>query len=170
MQIGDAYFQDSSIVWIAIDQTKLPNHFLYHCYGACDWNSTKGAPIPQLSKKISIRCVSGNNTRSCKMILPMLSLRHEYGYKTTQCDGSKSKRLDYCKPADRGKAIWIRSSKHRRKPSRFFACVCKGVFICASTPTHQGYLYKAFYCVNRPNSGVIYDSQDYRKGYPALPV
>ena len=44
----DAYFQDSNIVWIANDQTKLLNHFLYHFYSACDWNSTKGATISRL--------------------------------------------------------------------------------------------------------------------------
>jgi len=44
----DAYFQDSNIVWIANDQTKLLNHFLYHFYGSCDWNSTQGATIARL--------------------------------------------------------------------------------------------------------------------------
>ncbi len=44
----DAYFQDSNIVWIANDQTKLLNHFLYHFYGSCDWNSTQGATISRL--------------------------------------------------------------------------------------------------------------------------
>jgi type I restriction enzyme S subunit len=44
----DAYFQDSNIVWIANDQTKVLNHFLYHFYGSCDWNSTQGATISRL--------------------------------------------------------------------------------------------------------------------------
>ncbi len=44
----DAYFQDSNIVWISNDQTKVLNHFLYHFYSACDWNSTKGATISRL--------------------------------------------------------------------------------------------------------------------------
>lgn len=44
----DAYFQDSNIVWIANDQTKILNHFLYHFYGSCDWNSTQGATISRL--------------------------------------------------------------------------------------------------------------------------
>lgn len=44
----DAYFQDSNIVWIANDQKKLLNHYLYHFYGACEWNPTKGATISRL--------------------------------------------------------------------------------------------------------------------------
>jgi type I restriction enzyme, S subunit len=44
----DAYFQDSNIVWIANNQTILLNHFLYHFYGSCDWNSTQGATIARL--------------------------------------------------------------------------------------------------------------------------
>ena len=43
-----AYFQDSNIVWIANDQTQILNHYLYHFYGACEWNSTKGATISRL--------------------------------------------------------------------------------------------------------------------------
>jgi type I restriction enzyme S subunit len=44
----DAYFQDSNIVWIANDQTQILNHYLYHFYGACEWNSTRGATISRL--------------------------------------------------------------------------------------------------------------------------
>jgi len=43
-----AYFQDSNIVWIENDERQALNDYLYHCYGACDWNSTKGATIPRL--------------------------------------------------------------------------------------------------------------------------
>ncbi len=43
-----AYFQDSNIVWIDNDEKQLLNHFLYHFYGACEWNSTKGATISRL--------------------------------------------------------------------------------------------------------------------------
>ncbi|MGC5426913.1 restriction endonuclease subunit S, partial [Aeromonas veronii bv. sobria] len=45
---NDAYFQDSNIVWIANDQTQVLNCFLYHFYGACEWNATKGATILRL--------------------------------------------------------------------------------------------------------------------------
>ena len=44
----DAYFQDSNIVWIANDQTQILNHYLYHFFGACEWNSTRGATISRL--------------------------------------------------------------------------------------------------------------------------
>ena len=43
-----AYFQDSNIVWIDNDEKQALNDYLYHFYGACDWNSTKGATIPRL--------------------------------------------------------------------------------------------------------------------------
>jgi type I restriction enzyme S subunit len=43
-----AYFQDSNIVWIENDEKQALNDYLYHFYGACDWNSTKGATIPRL--------------------------------------------------------------------------------------------------------------------------
>ncbi|MCP9812641.1 restriction endonuclease subunit S [Synechococcus lacustris] len=43
-----AYFQDSNIVWIDNDEERVLNDFLYHFYGACKWNSTKGATISRL--------------------------------------------------------------------------------------------------------------------------
>ncbi len=43
-----AYFQDSNIVWIDNDEKQVLNDYLYHFYGACDWNSTKGATISRL--------------------------------------------------------------------------------------------------------------------------
>lgn len=43
-----AYFQDSNIVWIDNDEKKVLNDYLYHFYGACEWNSTKGATISRL--------------------------------------------------------------------------------------------------------------------------
>lgn len=44
----DAYFQDSNIVWIANDQSQIINEYLYHFYGACKWNATKGSTILRL--------------------------------------------------------------------------------------------------------------------------
>lgn len=44
----DAYFQDSNIVWISNDETQVLNDYLYHFYGACEWNATKGATISRL--------------------------------------------------------------------------------------------------------------------------
>jgi type I restriction enzyme S subunit len=43
-----AYFQDSNIVWIDNDEKQVLNEYLYHFYGACEWNSTKGATIARL--------------------------------------------------------------------------------------------------------------------------
>jgi len=43
-----AYFQDSNIVWIDNDEIQVLNDYLYHFYGACKWNSTKGATILRL--------------------------------------------------------------------------------------------------------------------------
>jgi len=43
-----AYFQDSNIVWIDNDEKQVLNDYLYHFYGACNWNSTKGATISRL--------------------------------------------------------------------------------------------------------------------------
>jgi len=43
-----AYFQDSNIVWINNDEKQVLNDYLYHFYGACNWNSTKGATISRL--------------------------------------------------------------------------------------------------------------------------
>jgi len=43
-----AYFQDSNIVWIDNDERHVLNDYLYHFYGACEWNSTKGATISRL--------------------------------------------------------------------------------------------------------------------------
>jgi len=43
-----AYFQDSNIVWIDNEEKQALNDYLYHFYGACDWNSTKGATISRL--------------------------------------------------------------------------------------------------------------------------
>ncbi|HOB51123.1 MAG TPA: restriction endonuclease subunit S [Acidobacteriota bacterium] len=43
-----AYFQDSNIVWIDNDERQVSNDYLYHFYGACEWNSTKGATISRL--------------------------------------------------------------------------------------------------------------------------
>lgn len=43
-----AYFQDSNIVWIDNYENQVLNEYLYHFYGACNWDSTKGATISRL--------------------------------------------------------------------------------------------------------------------------
>lgn len=43
-----AYFQDSNIVWIANNEEKVLNEFLYLFYDFCDWNPSRGATISRL--------------------------------------------------------------------------------------------------------------------------
>lgn len=43
-----AYFQDSNIVWIDNDEELVLNEYLYHYYGVCDWNPSKGTTISRL--------------------------------------------------------------------------------------------------------------------------
>jgi type I restriction enzyme S subunit len=43
-----AYFQDSNIIWIDNDETKILNEYLYIFYGFCNWNPSKGATISRL--------------------------------------------------------------------------------------------------------------------------
>lgn len=44
----DAYFQDSNIVWLEIDKTKILNEYLYHYYKIIKWASTEGSTISRL--------------------------------------------------------------------------------------------------------------------------
>ena len=44
----DAYFQDSNIVWLEIDKTKILNEYLYHYYKVIKWASTEGSTISRL--------------------------------------------------------------------------------------------------------------------------
>ncbi len=43
-----AYFQDSNIVWIANDETKVLNTFLYYCYTKSPWKVSDGGTISRL--------------------------------------------------------------------------------------------------------------------------
>jgi len=43
-----AYFQDSNIVWIDNDEELVINEYLFHFYGVCNWNPSKGATISRL--------------------------------------------------------------------------------------------------------------------------
>lgn len=44
----DAYFQDSNIVWLEHDDSKVLNRFLYYCYQIADWKVSKGGTIARL--------------------------------------------------------------------------------------------------------------------------
>lgn len=44
----DAYFQDSNIVWIENDETKVTNKYLYYFYQLKPWKKTPGSTIDRL--------------------------------------------------------------------------------------------------------------------------
>ena len=44
----DAYFQDSNIVWLDIDQGKITNEYLFQCYQKIKWDSPEGSTISRL--------------------------------------------------------------------------------------------------------------------------
>lgn len=44
----DAYFQDSNIVWLDIDQEKITNEYLFQCYQKIKWDSPEGSTISRL--------------------------------------------------------------------------------------------------------------------------
>lgn len=73
-----AYFQDSNIVWIANDETKVTNDYLYEFYGACDWNPSKGATISRLYnddlRRIKIHFPESQRTQS-SIVAEIRSLR-----------------------------------------------------------------------------------------------
>jgi type I restriction enzyme, S subunit len=43
-----SYFQDSNIVWIEIDKSKICNEYLYHYYRVIQWASSEGSTISRL--------------------------------------------------------------------------------------------------------------------------
>ena len=43
-----AYFQDSNIVWLEIDEREICNEYLYHCYQIMNWASPEGSTISRL--------------------------------------------------------------------------------------------------------------------------
>ena len=43
-----AYFQDSNIVWLANDETKVLNEYLVYCYAMSPWNVSTGGTIARL--------------------------------------------------------------------------------------------------------------------------
>lgn len=43
-----SYFQDSNIVWLKVDKSKVINEYLYHYYKVIKWASTEGTTIARL--------------------------------------------------------------------------------------------------------------------------
>ena len=52
-----AYFQDSNIVWIANDESKILNRFLIHCYAMKPWYVSAGGTIARLYNDNILRAV-----------------------------------------------------------------------------------------------------------------
>lgn len=59
----DAYFQDSNIVWIHNDETKVLNRYLYYYYQIVEWNVEGG----------TIKRLYNNNLANTKIAVPSLS-------------------------------------------------------------------------------------------------
>lgn len=59
----DAYFQDSNIVWIHNDETKVLNKYLYHYYRIIEWNVEGG----------TIKRLYNSNLAKTKIAVPSLS-------------------------------------------------------------------------------------------------
>ncbi len=52
---GDAYFQDSNIVWLDINHSKITNEYLYQCYQAIRWAAPEGSTISRLYNGIILK-------------------------------------------------------------------------------------------------------------------
>ena len=63
---GPAYFQDSNIVWVANDETKILNRFLIHCYAMKPWYVSTGGTIARLY-----------NDNILKAVVPVPSLERQ---------------------------------------------------------------------------------------------
>lgn len=46
-----AYYQDSNIVWVSHDESKVKNSYLYYVYQNIKWEPTTGGTIPRLYNK-----------------------------------------------------------------------------------------------------------------------
>ena len=72
-----AYFQDSNIVWIDNNELKVLNNYLYHFYGICEWNPSKGATISRLYNDDlrRIRISFPNKEMQSKLVKQLVSLK-----------------------------------------------------------------------------------------------
>ena len=53
----DSYFQDSNIVWIDNDETKVTNDFLFYCYSRMQWKTEEGGIVSRLYNA-NLKCTS----------------------------------------------------------------------------------------------------------------
>lgn len=75
-----AYFQDSNIVWIDNDETKVLNSFLQFWYGTNPWKITQGGTISRLYN---------SNISEANVIIPPLEVQQSFAAFVQQIDKSK---------------------------------------------------------------------------------
>lgn len=94
-----AYFQDSNIVWIDNDEKQVLNDYLYEFYGACNWNSTKGATISRLynDNLKRIKIVFPKSFEEQKAIAAKLDFFHDVAQRLSSLYQQKLKALDELK-------------------------------------------------------------------------
>ncbi len=102
----DAYFQDSNIVWIDNNEELILNDYLFHFYGVCDWNPSKGATISRLYnddlRKITI---SYPNIGEQKQLIPQIEILNKETNKLELDYQSKKKLLSDLKKSILQKAF-----------------------------------------------------------------
>lgn len=91
----DAYFQDSNIVWISNDETRVTNAFLYYCYQIVDWKIDGGTikrlynynlkntiiPVPSISEQNRIVGILDTFTASIDNLKEQITQRRkQYEY------------------------------------------------------------------------------------------
>ena len=92
---GDAYFQDSNIVWIANDEKQVSNRYLYYFYQVAEWKTDGGTikrlynynlkstiiPLPSLSEQQRIVSILDTFEASIQNLEAQLSQREkQYEY------------------------------------------------------------------------------------------
>lgn len=107
----DAYFQDSNIVWLQNDESKILNKFLFYVYQSINWNATDGGTIQRLYnenlKKIKIPIPSLETQQKIVNILDKFNtlansleqgLPKEIELRVKQYEYYRDKLLDFKKP------------------------------------------------------------------------
>lgn len=76
-----AYFQDSNIVWIDNDESKVLNGFLLFWYGTSPWKITQGGTISRLYN---------SNITEANVIVPPLEIQNDFVNYVQKIDSAKS--------------------------------------------------------------------------------
>lgn len=96
----DAYFQDSNIVWIDNDESKVLNQYLYYCYQGITWKVSTGSTILRLYnddiRNTVIRVPSLSEQKKIAAVLSALDDKIALNKKMNQKLEAMAKRLyDY---------------------------------------------------------------------------